>query len=215
MSEIEYKVILIGDSGAGKTCFFRKLTTGIFYEKSISTIGIDRKYLNINFDVNKSGIIENKNFNINIYDTAGQERFRSLTKSYFSRSNGILIIYDITNRQSFENVKNWVNSIKEFLGDYEEYVVILIGNKSDLIEDNENNSRKVKEEEAKEICINYDLIWGGEISIKTIDMNELKELFLVYVKKIYEKVRDKPIVKLRAIKMENDRPRHVHRKACC
>ena len=88
-----------------------------------------------------------------------------------------------------------------------------MGNKLDLIE-KENNLRKVKEEEAKEICSNNDLFWGGEISIKNIDINELKELFEVYIKKIYEKVGDKHIPMQRVIKIENYRTRGNHGKSC-
>ena len=194
MSEIEYKIVLIGDSETGKSCIFKKLIIEIFREKYIPTIGIDRKTLNIKFDINKSGIVENKNFYINLLDISGNEKFRQIIKGYFKSSDGILIIYDITNRQSFENVKMWINKL-------------------DLIE-KENNLRKVKEEEAKEICSNNYLFWGGEISIKNIDINELKELFEVYIKKIYEKVGDKHISKQRVIKIENYKKRRNHGKSC-
>ena len=213
MSEIEYKIALIGDSETGKSCIFKKLIIEIFREKYIPTIGIDRKTLNIKFDINKSGIVENKNFNINLIDISGNEKFRQIIKGYFKSSDGILIIYDITNRQSFENVKMWINFINENIKDKNKCVIILIGNKLDLIE-KENNLRKVKEEEAKEICSNNYLFWGGEISIKNIDINELKELFEVYIKKIYEKVGDKHIPKQRVIKIENCRTRRNHGKSC-
>ncbi len=181
MSEIEYKIALIGDSETGKSCIFKKLIIEIFREKYIPTIGIDRKTLNIKFDINKSGIVENKNFYINLLDISGNEKFRQIIKGYFKSSDGILIIYDITNRQSFENVKMWINFINENIKDKNKCIIILIGNKLELIE-KENNLRKVKEEEAKEICSNNYLFWGGEISIKNIDINELKELFEVYIK---------------------------------
>ena len=205
--------MVIGDSETGKSCIFKKLIIEIFREKYIPTIGIDRKTLNIKFDINKSGIVENKNFNINLLDISGNEKFRQIIKGYFKSSDGILIIYDITNRQSFENVKMWIDFINENIKDKNKCVIILIGNKLDLIE-KENNLRKVKEEEAKEICSNNYLFWGGEINIKNIDINELKQLFEVYIKKIYEKVGDKHIPKQRVIKIENYRTRRNHRKSC-
>ena len=190
MSEINYRVILVGDPGAGKTSFFRKLSSGIFDENIVCSLGNSHKALNLNIDIDKNGKKENKTFEINLNDTAGQERFRSITQMYYKRSDGILIIYDITQRYTFDHVKDWVNSIKE--NNYNrKYVIILIGNKSDLIEGEETEKRQVKEEESKEMCNNYDMIWGGEISIKTIDVNDLKEIFKGYVKKIYEKVGEK------------------------
>ena len=190
MSEINYRVILVGDPGAGKTSFFRKLSIGIFDENIVCSLGNSHIALNLNIDIDKNGKKENKIFEINLNDTAGQERFRSITQIYYKRSDGILIIYDITQRYTFDHVKEWVNSIKEN-NDNRKYIIILIGNKSDLIEGEETEKRQVKEEESKEMCNNYDMIWGGEISIKTIDVNDLKEIFKGYVKKIYEKVGEK------------------------
>ena len=184
MSEINYRVILVGDPGAGKTSFFRKLSIGIFDENIVCSLGNSHIALNLNIDIDKNGKKENKIFEINLNDTAGQERFRSITQIYYKRSDGILIIYDITQRYTFDHVKEWVNSIKEN-NDNRKYIIILIGNKSDLIEGEETEKRQVKEEESKEMCNNYDMIWGGEISIKTIDVNDLKEIFKGYVKKIY------------------------------
>ena len=212
MSEVDYKVILLGNTGVGKTCFFKKLTTGKFMEKTIPTIGLDRKTVNTNFDVDKSGEIENKNFHINLFDTAGQEKYRVISKNYYRRSDGILILYDITNRQSFDDVNKWINEINEYINDKEKCAIILIGNKSDLIE---NNKREVNEEEAKEICFNHHIIWGGEISIKTIDINELKELFDVYVKKIYEKAGENIVISIPVRLNERHARRHRKAKSCC
>ena len=185
---INYKFILIGNSGVGKTSIFRKLSTGEFHEKNISTIGIEKKSLDVNIDIDKDGKNEKKTFNISFFDTAGQEKFRAVTLSYYKETDGILLLYDITDRKSFDNVSIWVNSIKEAIeGNESKYAIILIGNKLDLVEE-EKKERQVTEEEAKEACETYKMIWGGERSTKTIKFEELNELFAEYVKEVYKKV---------------------------
>jgi small GTP-binding protein len=185
---INYKFILIGNSGVGKTSIFRKLSTGEFHEKNISTIGIEKKSLDVSIDIDKDGKTEKKTFNISFFDTAGQEKFRAVTLSYYKETDGILLLYDITDRKSFDNVSIWVDSIKEAIeGNESKYAIILIGNKLDLVEE-EKKERQVTEEEAKEACETYKMIWGGERSTKTIKFEDLNELFAEYVKEVYKKV---------------------------
>ena len=180
---INYKILLIGDSGLGKTSFFKKITTGEF-SLTIVSIGIDKRNLNVDIINDKK---EKKSFDISLYDTAGQERFRSVTKSYYRGSHCFLLIYDISDRHSFESVETWVNSINETLSNVanSKCVIILIGNKSDLI-NNYTKEREVTVEEAKIVCEKFNLIWGGEISVKNIDYEELVKLFQSYVKHIYD-----------------------------
>ena len=180
---INYKIILIGNSGVGKTSLFRKLSTGEFIAKNISTIGIDKKTLDYTINIQN----EKKNFNISLFDTAGQEKFRAVTKSYYKESEGILLMYDITDKKSFDNVEMWINSIRESIGNNSNVVIFLIGNKLDLI-GNEGKEREVTEEEAKDACEKFNMIWGKELSTKDIQMNDLKNMFEEYVKNIFEKV---------------------------
>ena len=123
--------------------------------------------------------MEKKDFEIILHDTAGQEKFRAITYNYYKSSDGILLIYDITDRSSFENVEQWMNSIKD-----------TIGNKLDLI-NTEYCKREVTVEESENICKQHDLIWGGEQSAKDIKFEDLQELFKGYVKQIYERVGEK------------------------
>ena len=189
--QIEYKIILIGNTGVGKTSIFRKLSTGEFSDTNISTIGVEKKTIYINFKDDKN---DKKIINVSLFDTAGQEKFRSITLNYFKGSDGILLIYDITNRSTFENVGMWIDSINEAIGsnnNESKFQIILIGNKSDLIGQN-GLKREVEEEEAKEISEKYKMLWGGEVSTKNIEFDELMKLFESYVKNIYKKVGDKP-----------------------
>ena len=188
--KIEYKVILIGNTAVGKTSLFKKLTTGEFSDKNISTIGVDKKTLSVKIPN------VNKEIDISLVDTAGQERFRAIAKKYYQGCDGILLLYDITNKESFKQIESWIESIHESLGNHNnsKYIIILIGNKKDLIIV-EGFQRQVTEEEAKATCLEKSFIWGGEISIRDIEYNDLLKLFSEYVKDIYDKVGEKEIKK--------------------
>ena len=180
---IFYKIILLGNSGIGKTSFFDKLSTGRFYEINIFRRGLNNRTFYVDIINDKE---EKKSINVHLFDTAGQERFRSLTTSYYKGSQGALLIYDISDRSTFDSVEIWVNSLNETLNDTidTKCVIILIGNKSDLI-DSDDKKREVTEEEAKIVCEKFNLIWGGEISVKNIEYEEIRKLFETYVKQIY------------------------------
>ena len=192
MSEINYKIILIGNSGVGKTSFFRKIYTGQFSEKNISTIGIEKKTLELDIDIQKDGKKEKKKFKISLFDTAGQEKFRSVTLNYYKGSDGILLLYDITDRDSFDQVKTWIESIKDTLGRSQDskYAIILMGNKLDLVEENLED-RAVTEDEAIQICKENEMTWGGEKSMKSINPEELTKLYGEFVETIYHVVGEK------------------------
>ena len=179
-----YKIILLGDSAVGKTCIFKKITTGVFNEKSISTIGMDRRTLNFTIKDSEGRDLD---VEVQLWDTAGQERFRTITNNYYKSSQGLLLIYDITKKDTFNNVENWINSIKETLGEEDKYLIVLIGNKVDLAEANPE-TREVSLDEAEEICKKDDIFWGGECSAKDFSEDKLKEIFTKYTQEIYKKV---------------------------
>ena len=161
---IEYKFVLLGDSLVGKSSIFYWLEGKKFSEDTISTIGTGK--LTLKMDQVKIEIKEEthiKNFNITLFDTAGQERYRAITKNYFKDSHGIILIYDITSKNSFEHIERWLESIKETLSDWKRsgYMIMILGNKLDLVENDEKN-RAVTLEEGKNICSKNDIYWGGE-----------------------------------------------------
>ena len=185
MSEkITYKIILIGDSAVGKTCIFKKITTGVFNERSISTIGMDRRTLNFTIKDNQGKDLE---IEVQLWDTAGQERFRSITNTYYKSSQGLLLIYDISKSDTFNNVENWIRNVKDSLGSEDKYLIVLIGNKLDLVQAN-NDAREVNSEEAEEIGKKDGIYWGGECSAKDFTVEQLKEIFTKYTQEIYKKV---------------------------
>ncbi|XP_069574532.1 ras-related protein Rab-8B isoform X2 [Brachyistius frenatus] len=105
-----FKLLLIGDSGVGKTCLLFRFSEDAFNTTFISTIGIDFKIRTVELD--------GKKIKLQIWDTAGQERFRTITTAYYRGAMGIMLVYDITNEKSFDNIRNWIRNIEELAIDY-------------------------------------------------------------------------------------------------
>ena len=183
-SKITYKIIIIGDSAVGKTCIFKKITSNTFNEKSISTIGMDRRTLFFTIKDSKGSDLE---IEFQLWDTAGQERFRSITATYYKSSQGLLLMYDITKRETFSNVENWIENVNDSLGNNNDYLIVLMGNKLDLVKNNPE-ARDVSEEEAQKLCQDKNIYWGGECSAKDFSEEELRNIFTKYTQEIYKKV---------------------------
>ena len=186
---IEYKFVLLGDSSVGKSAIFSRLSGKGFMENTSSTIGTDK--ISINYDGVEIETNKTKNFKITLFDTAGQERYRSITKTYFKDSQGIILIYNIIDPTSFEHVQIWLDSIKESLSDWKRsgYIIMLLGNKLDIAEENEEQ-RKVHYDDAEKLCKDQGIYWGGECSAKTFDDASLKEIFEKFMKEIYIKLKE-------------------------
>jgi small GTP-binding protein len=187
---IKYKITLLGDSTVGKTSIFRKLFTSKFREGTLSTVGIEVKTIKFeDVEVNTNGNNEKKCFEIAIYDTSGQERFRSIPRNYIRGSDAIILIYDITNRQSFENIGIWLKSISDISSNNNcnSLLVMLLGNKLDIAEE-APETRMIMTEEGENICSEKGIYWGGECSAKTFDESQLKEIFAKFIKQVYNKL---------------------------
>ena len=131
------KIMILGNYSVGKTSFLIRFTKNKFDETYIATIGIDYKYRIIN--------IENKLYKLMFYDTAGEERYNSIPKNHIKNVQGIILMYDITNKKSFDSIIDWISDVKEIKG--ENFPMILVGNKIDL-----NESREVTEEMGYELA---------------------------------------------------------------
>ena len=121
MNEINLKILLIGDSAVGKTSILFRYINDEFPECYMSTIGVEYKI--------KALIINGKKVNLRIWDTSGQERYRSITQNFYRNANGILFVFDITNKESFNNIKIWLTDSENC---ETKVTKILIGNKIDL-----------------------------------------------------------------------------------
>ena len=138
------QIILVGESGVGKTSLIRRYTNNIFNSNHLETIGIEF--------YNKEEKINNKIIQIKFWDTAGQEIFHSLTKNFYRKADGIIIVYDITNKESFERVQDWIKSVYDNTKTYKEIQMIIVGNKIDLEE-----MREVRKEDGLKIGKYYEI----------------------------------------------------------
>ena len=208
---IIYKLILVGNTSVGKTSLFKKIISDEFSERNMATIGVDRTTLYSDIEIKIKDQIEKHNFEIHLYDSAGQEQFRSITKSYFKQSDGILLLYDVTKRESFEQIKMWLDSLEESLGENNnsQYVVILLGNKIDLID--KKGNKEVGEEEAIEKCQESNFIWGGEISAKTFSKEELINKINIFIKELYKRLGPKKTGKQISKKLDEKKKK---KKSC-
>jgi small GTP-binding protein len=200
--EIEYKLILLGDTSVGKTCLFKKITTGVFMDKNVSTVGIDRRTIDLKCEFDENGKKVEKNISISLTDTAGQERFKAITRSYYKGSDAAILIYDITDKKTFNHVKEWIESIQNSLGNLNNnnYIIFLMGTKIDLVE-SQKKPREVEEEEAKNKCKQFKIEWGGECSNKTFSDEKFKEIFKEYVQIIYKKIGFRKVVKQQTVNL--------------
>eukprot|EP01095_Lingulamoeba_sp_RSL-Kostka_P006775 TRINITY_DN2144_c0_g1_i2.p1 TRINITY_DN2144_c0_g1~~TRINITY_DN2144_c0_g1_i2.p1 ORF type:complete len:206 (+),score=35.54 TRINITY_DN2144_c0_g1_i2:58-675(+) len=146
-----FKIIVVGDSGVGKTCLIKQFTQHIFYESNQSTISTDLGM--------RDEIINGKPTKLHIWDTAGQEQYRSIVTAYYRNSYGAIIVFDMTRRDSFQNANTWLQELKKHAGD--QVRVILVGNKADC-----EYMRAVTTKEAEEYAEYYNLLYY-ETSAKT------------------------------------------------
>jgi Ras-related protein Rab-1A len=163
-----FKVLLIGDSGVGKSSLLLKFTDRVFTDHYISTIGVDFKIQTLQMD--------DKIIKLQLWDTAGQERFRTITTSYYRGAHGIIIVFDITDKESFANIKTWMTEIDRFASD--NVCKILIGNKSDL-----EKQRQVSKEDAKELANKYKIDY---IEASAKDSTNVQQLFVELTRQIKE-----------------------------
>ena len=120
-----YKILLLRDCAVGKSCLLLRYCENSFQESHLATIGLDFRLKTITLE-------NNRKIRIQIWDTAGEDRFRSITRNYYKGAHGIVLIYDVTDQQSFQHIKDWVDKIKE--ESKEGVIIYLVGNKIDLID---------------------------------------------------------------------------------
>lgn len=193
-SDYLFKILVVGDSGVGKSCLLLRFVDDTFSESFISTIGVDFKIFTMDID--------GKSCKLQIWDTAGQERFRTITTNYYRGAHGIVMVYDVTDLTTFANIKQWNDEI-----DIKAQPMVnklLIGNKCDL-------PSKVDTNAVKEYAASLNVPF---LQTSARDATNVHEAFQVLARKIIGTqtviAGDKERVQLR-----NDEPNKIKSKNCC
>jgi len=172
-NEVRFKIGLVGESGVGKSCLLvRWVDNDFFTEDDKFTIGVDYKF--------KSVAVKDKNVKLQIYDTAGQERFRTVTASFYRGAHGILLVFDIMNKETFETrMDEWLKEIKNYTPD--NTPIVLVGNKIDYV--NGGEKRAVERSQAEAFAEKHGLTYM-ETSAK--DGTNVNEAFMCLAEKIVD-----------------------------
>lgn len=194
--DIAFKVMLLGDSAVGKTCILVRFKDGAFLGGNfIATVGIDFR--------NKVVDVDNLKVKLQIWDTAGQERFRSVTHAYYRDAQALLLLYDITNKPSFDNIRAWLTEIHEYA--QKDVVIMLLGNKSDMAAE-----RVVKTEDGEKLAKEYGVPFM-ETSAKTGVNVELA--FLAIAKELKHRATQQPNEP--KFKIHDYIESQKHKSGCC
>lgn len=192
-----FKLLLVGDSGTGKSSILLRFVDNVYSEQYISTIGVDFKIKTLHLD--------SKIYKLQIWDTAGQERFKAITSSYYRGSHGIVIVYDITDQESFNNIKSWMDDIDRYQTN-PVTTKILVGNKCDL-----ESKRVIPYNTAKDFADEQGMYFF-ETSCKN-DVN-IENIFINLTAEVVRKVQENKIKlqnKQGQLKPNTDRIN----KSCC
>ena len=199
----KYKLIFLGDQGVGKSCILNRFMNNTFTEEYQATIGLDFQSKNVQID--------NQDIHLLLYDTAGQEKFRSLIPMYTRDANIILLVYEVTSKDSFLHLNHWLNDLTTVKKD--EVIFVVVGNKTDL-----EDKREVSREEGEQFAKDNDYLFA-EVSAKTGE--GFPDLFY---KNLFERIRTKfrpggqqPTTEVKDIKLTNEQEekKKVTKKGCC
>ncbi len=201
--DYKLKVVVVGDSGVGKTNLIKRFVSNAFSQNSKATVGVEF--------LSKSYKINDKVFKIEMWDTAGQERYKSITAAYYKGAKGALIVYDTTQKTSFENIDKWMVEIKDKAS--KDMKLMIVGNKTDL-----KDERQVTIEEASEKAKELE---APIMETSALDGSNVKEAFYDLLKEMYREISKKLV----AVESQNEAgsagvqletaPEEEKKKGCC
>ena len=199
MTEVEnkehsFKILLLGDTSVGKTCFLKRYTEDTFQDAYLSTIGFDFKFKMVTL---KNG----KQVKVQLWDTAGQERFRTIAKSYYKGAHGIILIYDVSNPKTYDNIKKWLAQIKEEASS--KVCIILVANKID------HEERVVTEEEGEKLAKSFNLKIFESSAKENINVTEAFQEVIENISVNYSNIMTS------GTKLQNTKVITKKKKGCC
>ena len=165
--EFKFKVVIVGDSSVGKTNLVKRFMNNTFLKDSKATVGVE--FMSKTFNVNK------KIIKVELWDTAGQERYKAITAAYYKGAKGALIVYDVTNKISYDNVDKWCNELR--IKGSKNISIVMIGNKTDLKDNIVVNSEMSKEK--------ANLLQVPVMETSALDASNVKEAFYLLIKEMY------------------------------
>ena len=203
MCDINLKILLVGDSTVGKTTLISKYCDNQFSPDHITTIGVEYK--------NKTIDLNGRKTNLQIWDTSGQERYQSITKNFYRNADGILFVFDVTNQDSFDHIKNWLITSEENEKDFEK---ILVGNKIDLTDKIVINKEKMEKYGEKKNMNSY-LTSAKDGTNVDVIFKEIAKLILA--NKTEEEIREEFGTKERSLSTlsQNNQKLPNKKKGCC
>ncbi len=193
-SDFAIKILLLGDSSVGKTCFLKRYTDNTFQDAYLSTIGFDFKFKFITLD-------NGKTVKVQLWDTAGQERFRTIAKSYYKGAHGIILIYDVSNPKTYDNIKKWLAQIKEEASS--KVCIILVANKID------HEERVVTEEEGEKLAKSFNLKIFESSAKENINVTEAFQEVIENISVNYSNIMTG------GTKLQNTKIITKEKKGCC
>uniref|UniRef100_A0A3B4GRI4 Ras-related protein Rab-25 n=1 Tax=Pundamilia nyererei TaxID=303518 RepID=A0A3B4GRI4_9CICH len=192
-------LVLIGESGVGKSNLLSRFTKNEFNHDSRTTIGVEFS----------TRTVQLNNFTIKaqIWDTAGLERYRAITSAYYRGAVGALLVYDITKHLTYENVERWLKELYEHADPH--IVVMLVGNKTDL-----ESERSVPNEEAKDFAEKKGLFF---LETSALDSTNVEAAFTTVLAEIHKKVSSKEVVRgpMSAVTLNSPKAEDTEKKSCC
>ena len=195
-----FTLLMMGVSGVGKSSLLMRFADDSYTESFISTIGVDFKIRTV--------LLDDKIIKLQIWDTAGQERFRTITSSYYRGAHGIVVVYDVTDQESFKNVKQWLNEIDRYAEDH--VIRLLVGNKNDL------ESKRVVDYATAKAFADENGVPFIETSAK--QCINVEQAFLTMAAGIKDKVTNKPISRRmggQSIRPGEGRGTTITKSSCC
>ena len=197
-TKISFKIITLGDYYVGKTSIIKRFVSNIFDEKIRSTVGMDFSSYDLTLKNNKS-------ITLTFVDTSGTEKFKSLTKGYFKNADGILFVFDVSNKDTFDNIDSWMTLSKESNSSYLNLPKVLVGNKNDL-------DSEVEEKDIQKFLKNNPGFMYKSTSAKKSEDNNIKEMFQELGEILYENYKKTENIKVTNIKLRDGNQKS---KKCC
>ena len=201
--EEKFNIIALGNSTVGKTSYILKYTDNSFQQVYLATVGIDFKVKNIILP-------NNKKIKLHFYDTTGEERFKSISVNTVKNADGILLMYDITNKASFEAITGWMSSIEDIKGG--NFPIVLIGNKCDLENDKEQG-RKVEKGKGEQLAKDYNISFYETSNKNGINIEEPMLDLINRIIKYKDSIKDKRVEGERLLN-NNHRRRNEDSSSC-